>query len=394
MRTTSVPHLLVGHVARALVPWAHCLPLLGCPAIGGRCCSELQLFAAQLEQLKCPPPPPGARRFDGRRRRRRCAEQTLASPLSPGHHPILHCNPMPSISIQEAAAVPADAAAPGRRLALSEAAEEQELWDCCVVGALGAALENSRVGAPPLAGDRQLRDPFRRFSESTAGGGPAGLSAALMLGRARRRVMVFDSGGKRNEASLVQHAVLGADGADRSAFLRTAREQVRARPASAAAALGADPAGRLPRTPCPAQPRTSTVHSPASRCWPTPPCTCAAWRSATLTCWPRRWSGPTAAAPTTAAAPAVSTPAPPPGGQPRHWHAGRQLQQCSGLRPARRPMQPPRLHPRPLPPRPAALTDGTKVTATERFVVRTEDGRRWRAKKVVLATGEGGGRAG
>lgn len=31
------------------------------------------------------------------------------------------------------------------------------------------------------------------------GGGPAGLSAALILGRARRRVVVFDSGEKRNE---------------------------------------------------------------------------------------------------------------------------------------------------------------------------------------------------
>lgn len=31
------------------------------------------------------------------------------------------------------------------------------------------------------------------------GGGPAGLSAALILGRAHRRVIVFDSGEKRNE---------------------------------------------------------------------------------------------------------------------------------------------------------------------------------------------------
>ena len=33
------------------------------------------------------------------------------------------------------------------------------------------------------------------------GGGPAGLSAATILGRARRRVVVFDDGNYRNEAS-------------------------------------------------------------------------------------------------------------------------------------------------------------------------------------------------
>lgn len=60
----------------------------------------------------------------------------------------------------------------------------------------------------------------------SAGGGPAGLSAALILGRARRRVLIFDSGEKRNEASLIQHAILGADGFNRSHFLEGARKQV------------------------------------------------------------------------------------------------------------------------------------------------------------------------
>lgn len=46
------------------------------------------------------------------------------------------------------------------------------------------------------------------------GAGPAGLSAALMLGRARRRVLVLDSGAPRNHAARHMHGVLGHDGLD------------------------------------------------------------------------------------------------------------------------------------------------------------------------------------
>ncbi|MGW9629639.1 NAD(P)/FAD-dependent oxidoreductase [Agromyces sp. NPDC055520] len=44
------------------------------------------------------------------------------------------------------------------------------------------------------------------------GGGPAGLSAALSLGRARRRVTVIDSGEPRNRTAAHMHGVLGHDG--------------------------------------------------------------------------------------------------------------------------------------------------------------------------------------
>jgi thioredoxin reductase len=43
------------------------------------------------------------------------------------------------------------------------------------------------------------------------GGGSAGLSAALMLGRARRRVLVIDSGEPRNGMAEHMHGVLGHD---------------------------------------------------------------------------------------------------------------------------------------------------------------------------------------
>jgi thioredoxin reductase len=46
------------------------------------------------------------------------------------------------------------------------------------------------------------------------GAGPAGLNAALVLGRARRRVLVLDDGAPRNYATHEMHGVLGHDGLD------------------------------------------------------------------------------------------------------------------------------------------------------------------------------------
>src|SRR3954467_10771273 len=46
------------------------------------------------------------------------------------------------------------------------------------------------------------------------GAGPAGLNAALVLGRARRRVLVLDNGAPRNYATHEMHGVLGHDGLD------------------------------------------------------------------------------------------------------------------------------------------------------------------------------------
>jgi thioredoxin reductase len=59
------------------------------------------------------------------------------------------------------------------------------------------------------------------------GAGPAGLSAALILGRCRRRVLVCDSGRPRNAASLAMHGFLTRDGVNPHEFLRLSREQLR-----------------------------------------------------------------------------------------------------------------------------------------------------------------------
>ncbi|WP_100811128.1 MULTISPECIES: bifunctional NAD(P)/FAD-dependent oxidoreductase/class I SAM-dependent methyltransferase [unclassified Microbacterium] len=55
------------------------------------------------------------------------------------------------------------------------------------------------------------------------GGGVAGLSAALMLGRARRRVLVIDAGQPRNRFASHMHAVLGHEGIDPAELLRIGR---------------------------------------------------------------------------------------------------------------------------------------------------------------------------
>ncbi|HVL69041.1 MAG TPA: NAD(P)/FAD-dependent oxidoreductase [Vicinamibacterales bacterium] len=59
-----------------------------------------------------------------------------------------------------------------------------------------------------------------------AGAGPAGLSAALVLGRCRRSVLVCDNGHPRNGASQAIHGYLTRDGIAPDDFLRIAREQM------------------------------------------------------------------------------------------------------------------------------------------------------------------------
>lgn len=58
------------------------------------------------------------------------------------------------------------------------------------------------------------------------GGGPAGLSAALMLGRCRRRVLLCDVGEQRNIRSHALHGYLTRDGLEPSEFLRLGRAEL------------------------------------------------------------------------------------------------------------------------------------------------------------------------
>lgn len=58
------------------------------------------------------------------------------------------------------------------------------------------------------------------------GGGPGGLAAALALGRARKRVLLCDSGPRRNAAASHLHNFVTRDGTPPEEFRRIGREQL------------------------------------------------------------------------------------------------------------------------------------------------------------------------
>lgn len=66
------------------------------------------------------------------------------------------------------------------------------------------------------------------FDAVIVGGGTAGLSAAQMLGRARRRVLVIDAGAPRNRFAAHMHGVLGHDGRSPAELLRIGRAEAEA----------------------------------------------------------------------------------------------------------------------------------------------------------------------
>jgi thioredoxin reductase len=62
------------------------------------------------------------------------------------------------------------------------------------------------------------------------GGGPAGLSAALVLGRCRRSVLVCDAGHPRNERALEMHAFPTREGLPPQEFLQILRDELQRYP--------------------------------------------------------------------------------------------------------------------------------------------------------------------
>ena len=65
---------------------------------------------------------------------------------------------------------------------------------------------------------------------AVVGGGYAGLSAALQVARARRRVLVVDTGERRNRFSAASHGFLGHDGRAPAAIAAAGREELLAYP--------------------------------------------------------------------------------------------------------------------------------------------------------------------
>lgn len=66
-----------------------------------------------------------------------------------------------------------------------------------------------------------------QFDVIIVGAGPAGLSAALILGRCRRQVLVLDTNKPRNYASHALHGFLSRDGMHPQELRRIGREQLR-----------------------------------------------------------------------------------------------------------------------------------------------------------------------
>ena len=65
-----------------------------------------------------------------------------------------------------------------------------------------------------------------RVDVAIVGGGPAGLSAALMLGRCLRRVVVIDAGEHRNRKAHAIHGFLTRDGTSPTDLLRAAETEL------------------------------------------------------------------------------------------------------------------------------------------------------------------------
>jgi thioredoxin reductase len=76
----------------------------------------------------------------------------------------------------------------------------------------------------PLFGRAVLRAPV--LDAVIVGGGPAGLSAALVLGRARRRVLVIDSGRPANTAASAIGGLLAQGGVSPAELRLTGRAQL------------------------------------------------------------------------------------------------------------------------------------------------------------------------
>ena len=77
---------------------------------------------------------------------------------------------------------------------------------------------------------QQRRTTGKRYDVVIIGGGAAGLSAALLLGRARRAVCVLDAGGQRNLPANESHSFFTRDGAPPRELVRIGRDQLAAYP--------------------------------------------------------------------------------------------------------------------------------------------------------------------
>ncbi|HSM30686.1 MAG TPA: NAD(P)/FAD-dependent oxidoreductase [Woeseiaceae bacterium] len=67
---------------------------------------------------------------------------------------------------------------------------------------------------------------MKDYDVAIVGGGPAGLSAALVLARARRKIAIIDAGTPRNNVSPGVHAFLSRDGISPADLKKVSRKQI------------------------------------------------------------------------------------------------------------------------------------------------------------------------
>lgn len=69
---------------------------------------------------------------------------------------------------------------------------------------------------------------YQQYDVVVGGGGAAGLSAALVLARSRRSVLVLDAGQPRNAPAAHMHNFLSRDGLSPAEFVSVGQAEVRA----------------------------------------------------------------------------------------------------------------------------------------------------------------------
>lgn len=92
--------------------------------------------------------------------------------------------------------------------------------------ALALTLPGCGAAMPVRSSSTLPRRDSMPFDVAIVGGGPAGLSAALTLGRACKRAVLFDAGPPRNAAAHEIHNFVTRDGTPPAEFRRIARAQL------------------------------------------------------------------------------------------------------------------------------------------------------------------------
>ncbi|MFI4874461.1 MAG: FAD-dependent oxidoreductase [Blastopirellula sp. JB062] len=96
-----------------------------------------------------------------------------------------------------------------------------------LTGVAAAAIGTMFSPDASAAQDAAGATPKFQYDSIIVGGGPAGLSAALVLGRSCRKVLVCDAGEPRNQTSPAVHSFFSRDGIRPAELLKIGREQLK-----------------------------------------------------------------------------------------------------------------------------------------------------------------------